>query len=150
MMVSSSSPLLEDYIARTYLELGIDKPKDFFSVCFGQHAPTLTPHTVNRILVYPGKFNPPHYGHLATLHDGFHNTGADLNLIVAMIVPRGDGYTDHLQLTKSERANLWRGADDYLSDYYWVFEGCYGHWIEFEKTLVEIFASTVLPWNGCI
>lgn len=127
---------LAHYFRRAYRKLGIEEPELFFGLHFGQHLPTLTLDSVNRMLVYFGKFNPSHYGHLATLENGFHNAGADLGLVAAAVVPRGRR-SHQIGLTKRERAELWRGAEGNRGSLYWVFEGSSDMWDKFEDALQE-------------
>lgn len=42
--------------------------------------PRLHPYKTNQILLYPGSFNPPHIGHLATVHH-FYKRREQLNIV---------------------------------------------------------------------
>jgi hypothetical protein len=88
------------------------------------------------MLVYFGKLNPPHHGHLATLENGFHTAGTDLGLVAAAVVRRGPR-SHQLGLTKRERAESWRGAEGNRGSFYWVFEGSSDVWNKFEDALQE-------------
>jgi hypothetical protein len=119
---------LESYIYRAYSKAGIKPdPKEpryeIFTVRYPHHAPVLPRNCVNRILIYDGKFSPPHYVDLSFLERSFPHAGADLNLVAAVVWPRGEIFDerDNVQLTREERAQLWMGAEEYKSHYYWLF-----------------------------
>jgi len=84
----------------------------------------------NRILIYPGAFNPPHRGHDALLKTAFHNIrGA----IVAVVIPKTDdwlrckmkGQEHPIHFTLAQRSRLWQGGRDAveLHGWRWVWEG---------------------------
>lgn len=72
----------------------------------------------NTILVMPGSYNPPHYGHLELLKHGLAQGGADLNILAAIIIPTDDirlsckfaGRYQPLVIPKDLRVRLWRNA----------------------------------------
>src|SRR5271155_2549789 len=48
--------------------------------------PLLSKDRVNRVLVYPGAFNPPHVGHLGVLRHAFESS-PDLNVVAGIVLP---------------------------------------------------------------
>jgi hypothetical protein len=56
--------------------------------------PMLRRDRVNRILLYPGAFNPPHQGHMTLVHSAMLNTGADWNFIATLILPRDGDFVE--------------------------------------------------------
>ena len=78
--------LLAPYIQQAYGRNLIDVPTNREEQVFGhpQTAPRLDSSRVNRILVYPGSFNPPHRGHLHLLNHVFYHGVPDLNVVAAI------------------------------------------------------------------
>ena len=105
--------------------------------------PLLRPWGVNRILVFPGTFNPPHMGHLNLLNHIFENAGHDMFLSGAIIIPSDDAQVQkklrHEQqpfiLPREERVQLWREAE--LPDKSWVFDRGYEDYRTFVTRLRE-------------
>ncbi|RCI12577.1 hypothetical protein L249_1217 [Ophiocordyceps polyrhachis-furcata BCC 54312] len=88
----------------------------------------------NRLLLYPGSFNPPHRGHKALLQ---HALAVDTSLLGAIIVLTDDerlatkNRRDQrpFLLSKSKRVSLWRGASSDLGpNRVWVFDGSEDSW----------------------
>lgn len=79
--------LLEPYIRSTLQTFDsaddIDPSYPIFTPSL--NPPILRPGRINRVLIFPGCFNPPHKGHVQTLSHGFHNIGADLNVVATVI-----------------------------------------------------------------
>ena len=92
-------------------------------------APILTNTEMNRILVYPGSFNPPHRGHLHLLKHVFTRGTHDLNVIAAIILPRSDEsvckkvYDEQglFRFGRAERCFLWK-QDVCFPPWAWVYE----------------------------
>ncbi|KAL4723622.1 hypothetical protein ACLX1H_009262 [Fusarium chlamydosporum] len=140
------SKRLANYIERlTPLNQRPSKPSDRpFNNATAKNPPLLRPHGVNRILLYPGSFNPPHQGHLDLLKRVFENAGVDLNIIAAIIV-----ITDDERLTlkmetrdnavvipKDKRVKLWRG-DGIPVDWAWVYDGSEANWARLRARLTK-------------
>ncbi|RDA89716.1 hypothetical protein CP533_2513 [Ophiocordyceps camponoti-saundersi (nom. inval.)] len=97
--------------------------------------------TPNRLLLYPGSFNPPHRGHQALLE---HVLRVDTSLLGAIIVLTDDeklaAKNQHddrpFLLPKPKRVSLWRGASSDLGpDRVWVFDGSEASWKAFCSSL---------------
>ncbi|RDA89138.1 hypothetical protein CP532_2213 [Ophiocordyceps camponoti-leonardi (nom. inval.)] len=97
--------------------------------------------TPNRLLLYPGSFNPPHRGHEALLQ---HVLRVDTSLLGAVIVLTDDeklankNRHDHrpFLLTKAKRVSLWRGASSTLGpDRVWIFDGSEASWKAMRSSL---------------
>ncbi|RDW83549.1 uncharacterized protein DSM5745_03875 [Aspergillus mulundensis] len=122
----------------------------------------LRQNTANRILLYPGSFNPPHRGHFALLQHVFENAPADLNLIAAIIWPLSDeGVADKKEdrmdedamiLTREERVQLW--VEHGLRDYMWVYEGSpftssIAQWASLKSQLANVLGSDGFELEFC-
>ena len=57
--------------------------------------PLLRKGVTNRILLYPGAFNPPHRGHMLVLQHGFRECGEDFNVVAAIVVMKRDDYLEY-------------------------------------------------------
>ncbi|KAL8988115.1 MAG: hypothetical protein Q9169_008610 [Polycauliona sp. 2 TL-2023] len=147
----SSSPMsldtpklagLERYIQRIHYPGPNAIPPRIFDRGICHTSPILHSGRCNRILMYPGSFNPPHHGHLELLQHAFGDCGSDLNVIAAIIVPLNDNSLERKTrnernakvFTKAERVRLWQ--DMVPSDWYWVYDRDTKKWSEFRKTLV--------------
>lgn len=89
---------------------------------------------MNRVLFYPGCFNPPHLAHLALLQHMYGNSGKDQNYVAAIVFPVDHELVEkklpenhgQLILTKQERASLWQGLD--RAENFYVYEGLFKEW----------------------
>src|SRR5271167_970439 len=73
--------------------------------------PLLSKDRANRVLIYPGSFNPPHIGHLSVLRHAFESS-PDLNIVAGIVVPvaveliEKENYRSgrHLVLSREQRS----------------------------------------------
>ncbi|KAI1408628.1 hypothetical protein F5Y13DRAFT_194102 [Hypoxylon sp. FL1857] len=137
---------LGNYIATSYSGI-IHYPREgpIFHQGIGHFRPQLKLGRVNRIIIYPGCFNPPHLGHLAVLNRAF-SCAQDLNVIAAIVIPVGNrggdsekDYTEKVSLTQSQRARLWTGGHE-PHDWLWVFGGDSDEWDVFRWELTRMTA----------
>lgn len=132
---------LSQYIERCHFDTSfeIGRPK-VFDRGIAHCNPALESGRINRILLYPGSFNPPHRGHEALLDRAF-ECSKDINVIAAIVLPlddrdvegkcRGQG----LNLTKQERVRLWRG--DFPHDWRWIYDRSTDEWRTFRRSLTN-------------
>ncbi|RSL85922.1 hypothetical protein CEP52_015969 [Fusarium oligoseptatum] len=105
-------------------------------------APILRPRGVNRILLFPGSFNPPHQGHLKLLQHVFNNAGDDLNIVAAIVIMTDDDRLKDklcteekpLILSREQRANLWRGTGIPVN-WVWIYDKSESEWDTFRTQL---------------
>jgi hypothetical protein len=64
----------------------IPRKKEFFDYGIAHRSPCLKFGRINRILVNPGFFNPPHRGHFELLYHGFMESVCDMNIMVAIVL----------------------------------------------------------------
>ncbi|KAI1470039.1 uncharacterized protein F4812DRAFT_457437 [Daldinia caldariorum] len=127
---------LAEYIEACYY------PKDFppekrtpiFNNGEGHYRPQLRQGRVNRILLYPGIFSPPHLSHQAMVNCAFAGC-QDLNVIAAIVIPIGNRITwrefsRSATFDNAQRVRLWRG-DDGPHDWLWIFDWCPDGWDTF-------------------
>ena len=146
----STTAALSPYIGKIIYEYEYNEgrfPREhIFDYGIAHGAPVLERGHTNRILVYPGSFNPPHNGHVALLRQALHNSGSDLNIIAAIILPLDDDSLEKkfaaqpgtLILTKKQRATLWAGEyGTGPGPSCWVFEYSTEKWGAFQKQLIK-------------
>ena len=125
---------LEYYILlaeQVYFKNRTPKPRKIFRPNPNGQTPTLRSDRENRILVYPGSFNPPHLGQTGLLWHTY--LSLDDKTIAAMILPMSTASVSRKKLTGNEmglddrmfklssiqRGQLWR--DNILSRFTWVW-----------------------------
>lgn len=129
---------LERYISQCHFS----SPTDQFNARIFDHGithdnPVLISGQVNRILLYPGCFNPPHIAHKALLHTCFASS-EDINAIAAIILPMDDEAIgkkcpDNLILGKEQRVQLWQDHVPYNK--YWIYDRSVKQWHAFRRRL---------------
>lgn len=141
--MASETRCLETYIKRIHYGDDFTWRERIFDYGITHRPPFLKSGRINRILVYPGSFNPPHRGHFELLRHGFGEAGRDMNTIAATVLPLDDeslvkklrGQENALIFTKAERIRLWKGYGS--SDWCWIFDGSVSEWCGFQKRLTQ-------------
>ena len=87
-------------------------------------SPMLEKTRTNRILTYPGSFNPPHRGHLHLLKHAFTRGTHDLNVIAAIVLPRSDQSVANK--VKAEKGDFTFGVDE--RRLLWKQDICFPAW----------------------
>jgi hypothetical protein len=144
----SSFADLESYILHAEAGIGSSGEhttrKNVFNRTPNGNTPRLRKDQVNRIIIYSGKFNPPHRGHRELLlHTYLSN---DSKTIAAMILPGStDGTKDqkydlkkavNLYLSRQHRDELWR--DELMARWSWIFPGSRRNYKTFLNRLYTI------------
>ncbi|KAM0438747.1 hypothetical protein ACHAPT_001505 [Fusarium lateritium] len=143
-------PRLGDYAERVHFN-GQDASKSSnrsFNNGSAKSPPILRPRGVNRILLYPGSFNPPHQGHLDLLRYVFENAGEDLHIVGAIVIMTDETRLEDklsneenpLILTREERVRLWRG-NGIPVDWVWIYDRSEASWAEFRPQLAREFSK---------
>ncbi|KAI9682423.1 MAG: hypothetical protein M1829_000215 [Trizodia sp. TS-e1964] len=128
--------LLSDYIKKLH---GLPDPVLNSGTSHPQ--PVLRSDRINDILIYPGCFNPPHLGHYELLRHGFLRSGADLNIVAAIIIPMSDrsargklwNEDEPVVFTMAERIRLWQG--DSPDQWFWIYDQGGTMWENFRYAL---------------
>jgi hypothetical protein len=90
---------------------------EIFDYGIAHQSPCLKFRHINRILLYPGCFNPPHRGHFKLLCHGFRQSGRNICIITAIVLPLDNeslvkklrGQENPLIFNKDKRVRLWKG-----------------------------------------
>lgn len=102
---------------------------------------------INRLILYPGTFNPPHKGHQDLLRYAFANAGEDLHIAAAIILPIEDYRLARkmeskkyvLRLPKAQRVELFKQSG-LPKESFWIFEHFDGDWDVFWAFLVMLLS----------
>jgi hypothetical protein len=141
--------LLSHYILLAEAQLTNHPPRTtpvFFTVS-GVTAPTLQSDRENRILFYPGCFNPPHAGHAALLWHTYLLTDASTISVLVFYLPdeslSSKENTSNKEgkdfiLTRFQRRQLWK--DEILSRFTWIFPSDSGDDVQLFMRLVQRLA----------
>src|SRR5271156_5430797 len=93
-----------------------DSPKARLRSGSNKHEiPLLSKDRVNRVLYYPGSFNPPHVGHLGLLRHAFESS-PDLNIVAGIVFSFAVEHIEEknylsnrcLVLSRKQRSELWK------------------------------------------
>ncbi|KAM0273892.1 hypothetical protein ACHAQH_008154 [Verticillium albo-atrum] len=102
----------------------------------------------NTILLAPGGYNPPHYGHAELLTHALNHGGEDLNIIAAVMIPidevhlkRKFGVAESpLILPKTLRVSLCRNSPS-IPNNVWVYDQSESEWFAFRCRLEAAIRS---------
>jgi hypothetical protein len=116
---------LEGYLHAALMQFCGEAPERIFRSSKRFPKPQLRKGVLNRILMYPGSFNPPHMGHKLLLTHAFFRSNME-NVVAAIVSPNSSEWIrkklhnepDALILSREERARLW--DDDQLTPWSWV------------------------------
>lgn len=132
---------LGNYIEECYYKNTSSPRRPIFNKGAGHFTPQLEQNRKNRIIIYPGCFNPPHRNHQALLNRAFSCT-QDIHVIAAIVLPLTNDTKSHMTIkfTKAEKARLWTG--DYAPhDWLWVYQKSHSEWDEFRTSLARAITT---------
>lgn len=142
---STMAKTIWDYAREVATECNIPIPNDSPFFVHRQDPGISAIHSgdYNRVLLFPGAFNPPHHGHLSLLLSILRNMMKHLNISNVIIYPHDDRHilektrdeTRKLHLSQAERSALWRNADEFPANDTWVFEGSKRSLTRFQREL---------------
>ena len=100
-----------------------------------QDQPLLRARGINRIIIFPGGFNPPHQGHSDLLVHTFSNCGEDFHAVAAIVIPvndervMGKGERDGtgVHFPREQRVALLRKGLP-QANWLWIFDGTESQW----------------------
>ncbi|KAK2609085.1 hypothetical protein QQS21_002312 [Conoideocrella luteorostrata] len=104
----------------------------------------------NRILLFPGSFNPPHQGHLALLNATIGWTMKHLNIRGIILFPRDGKELEpkilderfSIILDKGKRIELWRESGDIPENDMWLFDSDRDSLSRFQRQLQRNLKKT--------
>ncbi|EXJ86726.1 hypothetical protein A1O3_03679 [Capronia epimyces CBS 606.96] len=140
--INHNTAPLGSYIEKAYYGDSNPFNEAIFDQGITHRPPQLESDRTNRILLYPGSFNPPHVGHWALLDHALASS-QDINIIAAIILPLDDDRViekcealgQSLAFSKEQRVQIWRGYGPH--DKYWAYGGSEGEWPSFRHRLNE-------------
>ncbi|KAI0851550.1 hypothetical protein F5Y00DRAFT_267733 [Daldinia vernicosa] len=138
---------LGDYIETCYYgdETDPSERRPIFKQGVGYYRPQLRQDRTNRIIIYPGVFNPPHRAHQAMVHYAF-SCSQDIDAIAVIVIPVSDRtsnnssnnsskkYVEDACFTMAQRVRLWSG-DNGPHDWLWVYDQGGSKWDTFRRDL---------------
>jgi hypothetical protein len=132
---------LEKYILRAHFGEDLNSNEMIFGNSPTRVPPTLENDRINRIIIYPGAFNPPHLYHMQVLRHGLQRSGQDLNVITAIVLPQDDEEIVEKRnrtifFPMAQRLRLW-GADSH----FWVYGGGHAEFELFKDRLERIIVQ---------
>lgn len=140
---------LSDYIERAYTpdrnqRAAQTMPRKPFIDDNSDDQPMLKRPGVNRILLFPGSFNPPHKGHAELLRYVFEHARDELNIVACIIIMTNEERLEEktseeanpLILTRNQRISLWRGAGIPLTRT-WIYNKSQAEWAQFRSRLTR-------------
>lgn len=103
--------------------------------------PLLSKDRVNRVLIYPGSFNPPHVGHLGVLRHAFESS-PDLNIVAGIVLPVAVEHIEEknyrsgrrLVLSREQRSELWKRDARFPA---WAFAPSHKLAVGFEEKIAK-------------
>ncbi|KAI2784656.1 hypothetical protein F4815DRAFT_440959 [Daldinia loculata] len=124
-----------------------------FNQDVGHYRPQLKQDRVNRIILYPGCFNPPHRGHQSMVNCAF-SCSQDIDVIAAIVLPLGTSYSpenakefmEDVWFTMAQRVRLWRG-DNGPHDWLWVYDQGRHEWEIFRYNLEHAIKADGFPFE---
>lgn len=137
--------IIWDYIREACEQCNISIPSDGLPFTNNQDVKSsiIDAEGRNRILLFPGAFNPAHEGHLQLLQSVLNDMKKHLDIRGVVIFPHGDEQIRDktreepadLGLDKTKRSALWRNAAGFPADNAWIFTESRSALTRFQKQL---------------
>ncbi|QUC21125.1 uncharacterized protein UV8b_05368 [Ustilaginoidea virens] len=99
----------------------------------------------NRILLFPGSFNPPHRGHAALLNAILSSLSRSLNIRGAIIFPHDDEQLkrrarediSRFSFDKAQRISLWAESSSFPKNDTWLYNDCRDSLTRLQKQMLR-------------